>query len=188
MFIIVEIPIIAILFLLVAIIGIWLPIAYTVIFWLCIIIALIYWGICVYLLFLNKLNMTISLILGILGFLCGLFAIYTFYGSINDLKTLLIIFGIALLVQFIIALLITGRNRFTKFICCIVIGIFSVILCMWTLGYNLSYLVKHRDSNIAYYECMELKRNDGVGKSFRSMEEFKAWIPERLNGDIYGCI
>lgn len=33
----------------------------------------------------------------------------------------------------------------------------SVILCIWSIGYELSYDTKHNDDNIAYYKCVEVE-------------------------------
>lgn len=45
----------------------------------------------------------------------------------------------------------------------------SVILCMWSIGYELSYDTKLNDDNIAYYKCVEV----GEGKSRKAIYDEK---------------
>lgn len=117
----------------------------------------------------------------VLGFFVSLFAVQTFYKTESGVKTLLLllIFGI------IFQVIVLFTSGISKIISRTIMGIAGLILCIWTIGYDLSYPIKCNDSNIAYYSCVSLEKEEEGGQTFRSIEEAKAWVPARLNGDIY---
>lgn len=194
-----EVPLILILVILMGLIGIGVQIASKVVFWIFVIIFALYWiafsiGLVSSAIIKDSImQIMLSIAICIWGFLITLFLIKTFYRVDGGSKTLLAILA-GLIIAQIIILLVTfssEKSKLVGFVCMLFPLALSVICCMWTIGYELSYPIKHSFNNVAYYECTELKVESMTGKSFRvndisEMEEIiKNYVPARLNGDIY---
>lgn len=84
-----------------------------------------------------------------LNFLAWLFFLNTVYKDGAGLQTFLIP-SLVLVVCVIAMFLMNVKDSIVRF----VLIASSVVLCMWSIGYELSYDAKINDNNIAYYKCV----------------------------------
>lgn len=188
-----SIPMWLVAFILLALVAIGIKIAQQVLFFIFLIVAIYYWLLMwlfwvLYDLKGKRISIPYAIfdsILCVAGFLINLFCINLIFKESGGIIALSILFIIGIVLQ-IVSLWITNiQTRVSNFASRTIIGLFCLVLCTWAIGYDLSYSIKCNDSNIAYYECVRLEKEEEGGQTFRSLEEAKAWVPARLNGDIY---
>lgn len=169
MFIFFEIPYILILVVLLGLLGVGMQIASTVVFWLFIVLFLFYWIVFLGGLITSMINsknyigMLLSVLICVAGFLSSIFFVKTFYRIENGIKTIILIsIGLAILQAVILFLSLGFEKNIGKIVCCMATLGIAVLLCMWTIGYSISYPIKTGIKNVAYYECIEHKTKPGV--------------------------
>lgn len=133
----------------------------------------------------------IETVIVIIGFLISAFSVSVLQNYDGGIKTLFFISIFASIVQLVVLLprhyVKKYENNFflINLVSDVAMCALIVILCMWTIGFDLSYPIKTDYMNTAYYQCTELKVESRSGKVFSSYEELHNWAPGRLNGDIY---